>query len=293
MRKNKEVKISYFAAHLTTIISVTLLLLIVGCIGLLGVAARNTAREIKQMQQVSLVTADGISDAQAVPLLEYVKTQPYALDAHLVTKAEALAEWNAQTGENLIEVAGYNFLSPEVQFRLKEEFTSPAELNKIKVVFSNRPDVQEVVMPDTETTRGMDNFFSHAFIVLGVIALVMILISCVLINNTVLLTIYSRRFTIHTMQLVGATNSFIRRPFVLNNVISGVIAATIATGILWAVVAYLHGAEFSELYTYLNPGGIWIVVGALYVMGVIVCGLAALFATTRYLRRDYDELFRS
>lgn len=293
MKKYKEVKISYFAAHLTTIISVTLLLLIVGCIGLLAVAARNTAREVKELQQVSIVTTDSITDAQAAPLFDYVKSRPYALSPKLVTKAEALAEWNAQTGDDLMEVAGYNFLSPEVTFRLKEQYTSAPELAKIKTELSKRPEVEEVVMPDSETTRGLDNFFSHAFIVLGIIAIVMVLISCVLINNTVLLTIYSRRFTIHTMQLVGATNGFIRRPFIVNNILSGLIAATAASGVLLGCLAFLHDSELPGLYTYVNWGGIWIVVGSLYALGVVVCGLSALTATTRYLRRDYDELFRS
>ncbi len=292
MKKNKEVKISYFAAHLTTIISVTLLLLIVGCIGLLAVAARNTAREVKQMQQVSVVTADSITDASAGPLLDYVKTRPYALEPKLVTQAEALADWNAQTGDDLLEIAGFNFLSPEITFRLKEQYTSPAELAKIKAELSKRGDVLEVVMPDADTTRGMDNFFSHAFIVLGIVAIVMIIISCVLINNTVLLTIYSRRFTIHTMQLVGATNGFIRRPFVVNNLISGLIAASVASLILIGAVKFLYHSELPEIYTYVSWGGIWIVVASIYALGVIVCGLSAVAATTRYLRRDYDDLFR-
>lgn len=293
MKKNKEVKISYLAAHLTTIISVTLLLLIVGCIGLMAVAARNTAREVKQLQQVSIVTQDTVSNEQAALLVNYIRQQPYAIEPKLVTKEEALKEWSDRTGDDLMEVAGYNFLSPEVTFRLKEEYTSPKELDNIRKSLSQRPDVLEVVTPDSETTKGMDNFFSHAFIVLGIIALVMILISCVLINNTVLLTIYSRRFTIHTMQLVGATNSFIRRPFILNNILSGLIAATVASMILTGSLAFLHDTEFPELYTYVNHGGILLVVGCLFATGILVCGLSALGATTRYLRRDYDELIKS
>lgn len=292
MKKYKEVKIPYLAAHLTTIISVTLLLLIVGCIGLLSVAARNTAREVKQLQQVSIVAADSITDAQAMEIVNYVKGQPYALDVNLVTKEEALKEWNEQTGDDLMEVAGYNFLSPEITFRLREKYTSEKDFANIEAQLSKRADVQEVVMPDEDTTRGMDNFFSHAFIVLGIVALVMVLISCVLINNTVLLSIYSRRFTIHTMQLVGATNSFIRRPFILNNILSGLIAATLASCVLIAILSFVYKSGLPELTTYIHWGGLWLVVGSLYLLGVVVCGLSALRVTTRYLRRSYDELFR-
>lgn len=293
MKKNKEVKISYFAAHVTTIISVTLLLLLSGVIGLMGVAARSTARQVKEQQQVSVITADSITDASAMPLYDFVKAQPYALDARLVTKAQALAEWNAQTGDDLMEVAGYNFLSPEVTFRLREKYSTAAEMEKIKAQLSKRPEVGEVAMPDADTSRSMDNFFSHTFVILGITALVMILISCVLINNTVLLTIYSRRFTIHTMQLVGATNGFIRRPFILNNILSALIAATLASGILTGVALFLHDSELPHLYDYIPWSSILTVCGLLYIMGIAVCGLSACFATTRYLRRDYDELFRN
>lgn len=291
-KTNKEVKISYFAAHLTTLVSVTLLLLIVGCIGLLAVAGRNTSREVKQLQQVSVVTADTITDASAQPLYQYISQQPYAIDPKLITQQEALEEWNERTGEDLVEVAGYNFLSPEISFRVKEQYTSSEALKKIREELQSRDDVAEVVTPETETTQTMDNFFEHAFIVLGLVAIVLIIISCVLINNTVLLTIYARRFTIYTMQLVGATNNFIRRPFILNNILSGIIAATLASAILIGVLLFVHDAEFSELFTYIDMAGIEIVIIGLYAVGIIVCGFSALAASTRYLRRNYDELFR-
>lgn len=293
MKNKKEVKISYFAAHITTIVSVTLLLLIVGSIGLLSVAARNTAREVKELQQVSIITADSVTDAKAGELLRYIRTQPYALTPKLVTKAQALADWNRQTGDDLMEVAGYNFLTPEITFRLKANYSTVTAMNRIKASLSKRTDIQEIVMPDAETSRSMDNFFQHAFVVLGIIAIVMILISCVLINNTVLLTIYSRRFTIHAMQLVGATNGFIRKPFISNNILSGIIAAALSSGILLLALGFIHDTELPEIYTFIDWQGIRIVIATLFAMGIVVCGVSALWATTRYLRRDYDELFRS
>ena len=292
MKKNKEVKISYFAAHLTTIVSVTLLLLIVGCIGLLAVAGRNTSREVKQLQQVSVVTADSITDATAQPLFDYISQQPYAIDPKLITQQEALEEWNERTGEDLMEVAGYNFLSPEISFRVQENYTSAQGLQKIKNDLQKRAEVAEVITPESETTQSMDSFLEQAFIVLGFVAIVLIIISCVLINNTVLLTIYARRFTIYTMQLVGATNNFIRRPFILNNILSGILAATLASAILIGALFFVHDTEFTELFTYVDMQGIEFVIIGLYAVGIIVCGFSAMAAATRYLRRNYDELFR-
>lgn len=292
MKKTKEVKISYLAAHLTTIVSVTLLLLLVGAIGILGVAARNAARQIREQQQVNIVMADSVSDGMAQAVSRRIASRPFALDCRVVTKAEALADWNEQTGEDLEAVAGYNFLSPEIEFRLKEEYGSAQQLKKVEKELKALPGVAEVIPPDPQTVSGMNSFFGHAFLVLGITALVMILISFVLINNTVLLTIYSRRFTIHTMQLVGATDGFIRRPFIRNNLLSALIAATLASGIIAAVLYLLKENEFPELFTYVDTAGILIVVGALYICGLLVCGLSAWISTTRFLRRDYDDLFR-
>ncbi len=288
----KDVKISYLAAHVTTIISVTLLLLLVGLIGLLTVAARSTAREVRQQQQVSVVMADSVTNEGAMPVVNALKSKPYTLDVELVTKEAALADWNAQTNDDLEAVAGYNFLAPEVTFRIKEAYSDPQHLKAVATEIKALPGVDDVVTPDPTTVRSMDNFFGHAFIVLGITALVMIIISFVLINNTVLLTIYSRRFTIHTMQLVGATNGFIRRPFITNNILSGLIAATVASAIILGVIAFLCDSEFPALYTYLPWSGILLIIAALYAAGVLICGIAARCATARYLRRNYDDLYK-
>lgn len=280
------------AAHLTTIVSVSLLLLLIGVIGLLSVAARSAARQVREQQQVSVLMADSVSNAKADVVRRLIAEAPYSLDCRLITKEAALADWNRQTGEDLEAVAGYNFLSPEVEFRLREDYSSPQKMAAIVKQIKAMPGVEDVVDPDPQTVVGMNNFFGRAFLVLGITALVMILISFVLINNTVLLTIYSRRFTIHTMQLVGATNGFIRRPFILNNLLSALLAATIAAALILGTLFFLQGNEYPEVFEFLSWQGVLAIVGSLYAAGLLVCGLSAWISTSRFLRRDYDELFR-
>ncbi len=293
MKKPKDTKISYWAAHLTTIVSVTLLLLLVGVITLMGIAAGNAAVELKQKQQVSLIMTDSVTNAQADSLMKRLAKAPYANSARVITREQALADWNEATGEDVSVIAGGNFFTPEVEISLRAAYACPDSVKMVTARLAKFPEVEEVVTPDAEMLTSMDNFFSRTLLVLGVVALAMIVISFVLINNTVLLTIYSRRFTIHTMQLVGATPGFIRRPFVVNNMLSGLIAALIACLLLGGALEFVVSTQMPDLANYISwkealPVGV-----GLIAVGIGICVLSALIATNRYLRKDYDELFLS
>ncbi len=151
--------------------------------------------------------------------------------------------------------------------------------------------MDDVTAPDEQVLASMDKFFSNALLLLGGMALAMITISFVLINNTVLLTIYSRRFTIHTMQLVGATPGFIRRPFILSNMYSGLLAGVFASALLAAAISFVEKTQLPQITQYVCWGSAGIVMVGITVTGMAICTLAALIATNRYLHKDYDELF--
>lgn len=290
-KKGKDVKISYWAAHFTTIVSVTMLLVLVGAICLLGLAASNTAREVKQQQQVSLVMQDSVSNAQAAALAEQLKARPYVHAATMITKEQALADWNASTGDDVEAIAGYNFFTPEIELSLQAAYTAPDSIAKLEKQLAATPGVEEVVIPDSQVITSMDSFFSRTLLLLGIVAAAMIAISFVLINNTVLLTIYSRRFTIHTMQLVGATPGFIRRPFIVSNAGAGLLAGVLAAALLCATVGFVEQTQMPELANYLSLTEIVITCIGVLIAGAGLCALAALIATNRYLHKDYDELF--
>lgn len=126
--------------------------------------------------------------------------------------------------------------------------------------------------------------------VMLVIAAALLLISFVLINNTVRLTVYSRRFLIHTMKLVGATPGFIRRPFILSNLVQGVVAGIVASGLLAGLIAW--GKNWDEALDPLLPWAtVAVIFVAIFITGMAICAIAAFFATNRYLRADYDDMF--
>lgn len=291
MKGHKEVKISYWAAHLTTIVSVTLVMLIIGAMALVSVAAANETRRLKEKIEISVVMADGVSDGRADTVCALLSSQAFVREAHLITKDEALRNWTADTGEDLQALFGVNPLSPEISLRVAADYANPAGIAGIARAVGAMDGVESVALPDSEMVDRMNRNIERTSWVLGVVALALVVISFVLINNTVHLSVYARRFTIHTMQLVGATDGFIRRPYVVANMLTGALAGVLASGILAAGMA-VSGASGIDLAALAGWGAFGIVAGALTVAGALLCGLAAAIASTRYLHRDYDRLFR-
>lgn len=289
---NKEVKISFWASHFTTIVSVTLVLLLGSIIALIWIGAGNETRRLQEQLELNVILGDSISNAQGLQLAREIEKQPYAANVRFVSKEEAMAIWTRDTGENLEELFGVNPLSPEVSFTVRAEYAGKENIALIRHSLEQVKGVESVASPDDEMVDAMNENIARLTIILGIVAGVMLLISFVLINNTVRLAIYSRRFTIHTMQLVGATNGFIRRPVVLSNTLCGLVAGLIAAGI---TALAMWGARYSgllDIASFIPWTTFGIVAAAMVAVGVIMCALAAWSAATHYLRKDYDELFR-
>lgn len=292
MKEEKEFKISYLAGHATTIISVTMVLLLAGIITMISLGARRETRKMRESVELAVIMNDAVSDSMAGITLDALRKYEFVKDPRLITKSEALQMWKNDTGEDLEAIFGVNPLSPEIEFTLPEAYSNPDSINKIVARVGAMQGVQEVAPPDTEMVETMNHNIEAMSVVLGVIAIVMLVISYVLISNTVRLTIYSRRFTIHTMQLVGATGGFISRPVVLNNMTAGILAGVLASGVLAIALAaapHYAGVDFGEFIGW--PDFVCIA-GGLIVGGALICAFAAWIATRRYLRKDYSELFK-
>lgn len=292
MRHNKEIKISYWAAHLTTVVSVTLVLLLIGIIAMITISAAGETRRLRERLEVSVVMADSVGNPHTETIAADIAAKPYALAVKVITKEQALASWKADTGEDLETLFGVNPLSPEITFTVNADYSSEQQLHGIGTELKALPGVADIALPDATMVDSMNRNIERFSMILGAIAIVMIIISFVLINNTVHLAIYARRFTIHTMQLVGATNGFIRKPFVLDNMMSGFIAGLIAAAILAVALTAAPGAGFNDIADYISWTTYGIVAAIMVAAGLLICSLAAWGATSRYLGKDYGELFK-
>lgn len=293
MKDNKEVKISFWAAHATTIVSVTLVLLLLGIIATVSYSAASETDRMRERIELSAVMTDSLTDADAFRILNGIQHTPGVNAADLVTADQAMEMWKKDTGEDLQALYGVNPLTPEVNFTLQSRYATPDSIAKVVRQVQAIPGVEEVATPEADMVSGMNRNLSTITLLLAVIAGVMTVISFVLINNTVHLSIYARRFTIHTMRLVGATNGFIRRPFVLQNMLAGAIAGVIASGVMAAALAASPEAGITIFTAHVTWPVYGIMAGSLVIIGALLCALAASLATTRYLRKEYGQFFKS
>lgn len=287
--EEKKSKISYFSANITPIISVSLVLFLLGVVALLGIAANTLTTYVKENIGFDVVVKNNASEQEIDGLKQYWLKAPYVSSVKYISKVDALRTWEQDTGEDLMAVIGVNPLSAEFEIRVKAQYVSVDSLNKIEYELTQNTAIDTIQM-HKDIVSQINSNVQRIMLVLGVVLLMLIIISFVLINNTVRLAVHSRRFIIHTMKLVGATPGFIRRPFVLTNVLNGVIASVVAVLMLAAGVYYVLNAnpDYASLVDMAHVGIVFV---ALVVLGVIMCAISATLATNRFISLNYDELF--
>lgn len=292
MKPQKEIKISNWAAHMTTGVSVTLALLTLGLIAMLWIAATGESRRMLEKIEISVVVADSVGEDRAIAIFEAIGKQPFAQNVKYISRQEALDNWKEATGEDLEQVFGVNPLSPEIAFTVSSEYSTVSKIAAIKKGVGAIKGVWEVGTPDNQLIEAMNSNIRKLTVGFSVLAAIMLIISFVLISNTVRLSIYSKRFTIHTMQLVGATNGFIRRPFIMANAIVGAVSGLASAGILSGVLAISGKMGFEDLSSLIGWEWMAIVGVGLIFGGSFICFVASALATTHHLRQDYEELFK-
>lgn len=290
MSKEKKSKISYFQSNFTSTISVALVLLLLGIIAFLGILANTFSKELKENIGFSVVLQSETTPEQVAAMDKMWKASPYVSDVKYISKEAALQNWQAETGENLVELFGVNPLNAEYEVYVKAEYANLDSLQVIERQLKTITFVDEIAMHKSEVDAANRNI-SNVALVLFVIAVLLMLISFVLINNTVRLTVYSRRFLIHTMKLVGAKPGFIRRPFVISNMLNGLIAAFVSMLFLLGVFLFLQNIDEALVVSF-SALEIVAVFAGLIVLGVLICGLAAFLAADKYIRLSYDDLFK-
>lgn len=288
--KIQKSKISFFNANFTSIISVALVLLLLGLVAFLGFGANRLTQHIRENIGFDVIVKETANEQQINKLKQLWNRAPYVSSVKYMSKEDGLKIWEEETGENLIEIFGVNPLSAEFEVRLKADYASMDSINKIVKVLKRNDAIESIHVPE-DVVNSIDNNIRKVVIILSVIACLLMIISLALINNTVRLTVYSKRFIIHTMKLVGAKPAFIRRPFIVSNIINGIIAALISIGILSACIYYVYQFDM-EMYKILSMEIVLIVFGMILVLGILLCGIAAIFAANKYIRLNYDALFK-
>lgn len=290
MKNKQRNRLAGWSDYVTSTISVTLVLFILGLVGAINITFHGISRQVKEKMGFTVVLADSISSEGIESLRTLANQAPYISEYNYLSSEEVLAEETQGEGNDLVELLGVNPYAPMLEVRVKEEYANADSITAITAQWNAMPEVDEATA-NTEMIDNLDRNARLLNLILIIIAAALLLISFVLINNTVRLTVYSRRFLIHTMKLVGATGAFIRRPFLQINLLQGVIAGVLASGILVGFTAWAASLKEVLLTAFLPWDAVGLLCLGMIVAGMIICTLAALLATNRYLRKDYDAMF--
>ncbi len=280
---------SALSIQLTATVSVALVLLLLGMVATLAMSARRITTDIKEHMGFDVVLKEQSTLDDVNHFKQLFSEAPYVASFRYFSPEEANATWHEEMGENLTELLDVNPFLPEFEINVKAQYAEADSLDKIMLSLAGLEQV-EAVNGHTEVVDSVNRNLQTVMLILAIAVLTLLPISFVLINNTVRLTIFSRRFLIHTMKLVGASRAFIRKPFLLSNMLQGLIAGVIASGVLLGIYFYLWSLDASLQAIADAMMLIWISAGLL-IVGTLLSLAAAAWATQRYLTISYDELF--
>lgn len=273
----------------TSSISTTLVLLLLGLVVFFVLTAHNLSVYVKENISFSLLISDDMKESDILKLQKQLKQEDFVKRIEYISKKQALQEQSEAMGTNPQEFLGYNPFTASFEIKLRSEYANSDSIAKIEKRMKQNTNIQEILYQKDLINAVNENLRNISLLLLG-LAGVLALISFALINNTIRLTIYSKRFLIHTMKLVGASWGFIRRPFLWRNFWIGVLAACMADGMLWGAAVWLVSYE-PELVQIITPQVMMLVSAIVLVFGVLITWLCALFSINKYLQMKSSALY--
>lgn len=288
--KAKNNSVSYFDMQfITSSISTTLVLLLLGLVVFFVLAAHNLSVYVKENISFSVLVSDDMKESDILKLQKRLDKEAFVKQTEYISKKQALREQTEAMGTDPQEFLGYNPFTASIEIKLHSDYANSDSIAKIEKLIKKNTNIQEVLYQKDLIDAVNDNIRNISLMLLG-LAVILTFISFALINNTIRLAIYSKRFLIHTMELVGASWAFIRRPFLRRNFWIGVLAAFIADSILWGAAYWLVSYE-PELVKVITPEVMVLVSGAVLVFGVLITWLCALLSINKYLRMKASTLY--
>jgi len=290
MSDNKKVaSVSFFNSRLTSVISIALVLFLIGLVFLIGLLGNKLSIFVKENITFSIVLKDNQKEADVKKMQTTLDAKPYIKSTVYISKEQAAKELEMEIGENPEIFLGFNPLQSSIEVKLNSEYANPDSLMMIEREIKSYTSVSELMYRKDMMDMVNDNM-KKAGVILLALAVMLMLISFVLISNTIRLLIYSKRFLIHTMKLVGATPGFIRKPFVRYNIVSGIMASILAILMLTGSLYYLQ-SELHDLVQIINITTLLIIYGSVFILGILLSVVATVISVNKYLRMNVDKLY--
>lgn len=276
-------------SYLTLVISVSLVLFLLGILGLVIINAKGLSDYLRESLSFSVMLDEDAREADIRMLQKDLDAKQFVKSTEYVSRDEAAVKMKEDLGEDFISFLGDNPLPPSIDVYLYASYTNPDSVAKMEKYVMEYPFVKEVLVPESLLFLINENVRKVSLSLL-IISSFLLLIAVTIINNTIRLAIYSKRFLIRTMQLVGATRSFIRKPFLIRSIYHGVLAALIAMLLLMGLL-YLVEKEFLMLYSFKSTNLLVILGVLLIVLGILINLVSTFFSVNRYLVISEDKLY--
>jgi cell division transport system permease protein len=285
MKKRRVFKVQTISVYIST----TLVLLLLGIMGVLFIGAQSLSRNVKENILVTVVFNNSIEEDDILKIKKGIDSDKRILRSSFISKEQALAEETKALKANPAEILGYNPYEASLELTMKPKFSTSDELEKLKQMLVTKKGIKEIIY-QKDLVDTINSNIQRAGILLLALLVMLTLISWSLIGNLVRLSIYSKRFLLHTMKLVGATWSFISRPFIIKNMWIGFFSGIIAN-ILLASGLYFILQNEPIIISMLPIEGLAVVAIGITLFGMIICMLCAFLSVQRFLRMRKNDLY--
>lgn len=278
-----------FRLYVSSVVSIALLLFLVGVFAIMALGARNLSNFFKENIRVATILKEDVQEAQAVEYSKIILAMRPVKDAQVVSKEQGTKEMKELLGEDFLDVFESNPIPVTINVFVKPEYFVADSIANLREELLESPLVEDVVYQE-DVIVSVNRNLRIGGIIFIILAALLLFISTVLINNTVRLNIFSRRFAVHTMQLVGATRGFIRKPFLQRALLQGLISALLAIAALVAV-GFLARHQFAFLFSKANFAEFAAIAAALIVFGVALCYICTWGVVRKMLNMSVNDLY--
>ena len=286
---NKMARKTLRTAYISTVVSISMVLFMIGTLGVLVLHARKISNYVKENIQLSVMLFPDSKSDDITRLVSSLEKSPYVKSTKYITKEEAAETLKEDLGEDFVEFLGYNPLLASIDVRFKAEYADMENVNRLKSEIGSFSIVKEVYYQQSLIDMINKNLRTLGFVILGFSSL-LLFIAAALINNTIRLSLYSKRLLIKSMKLVGATRGFIRKPFVYSGIVQGLYGALIAN-ILLGILLYFSRREIPDLVEIQDIRMLLTLMGSVIIAGILIAGTSTYFAVNKYLRRSTQDLY--
>ena len=288
-RETNVLKRRLRSSYITSLISISLVLFMLGLVGILFINTNKISEIVKENIGFSVIMKEGIKEADILRLQKNLDATRYVKSTEYITKERAAKEFQVEYGEDFVNFLGYNPLLSSIEVKLYARFANADSVAMVEKDLKNLEQVKEIYYQKSLVHLIDQNVKRISAIILMFCGLLFV-IAISLINNTIRLSVYSKRFLIHTMQLVGATSSFIRKPFLYKSILHGIYGTIIAVSLI-VLTLFWAEKQLEDIVKLTDFTSVFLLCLILLIMGVVINLISTYFAVNKYLKLKTDDLF--